>query len=296
MNYGFFIGCTSQADSYENELSARAILKFFGINYADIKDQSCCGTPIKSTRFKMWAYLAARIHALAEKQNFDAIATICNGCDLSLSELSHELEINPDLKGIINEALSKENLQLEKLLPVKNILTILYEDVGLETIKQNVKQPFNGVKIAAHYGCHIIRPTTIDRPVDAESPQKMQEILEVLGAKSPDYPELLDCCAATIIGIEPEKAMTTSGEKIKMLKKRGYHGIANICPFCHKQLGGNQDVIGKLLGKNLQLPAMYLAQYIGLAVGLDEESLGLHLNLTGWEELLNGGTAGTSFE
>ncbi|MBD3192399.1 MAG: hypothetical protein GF308_17300 [Candidatus Heimdallarchaeota archaeon] len=296
MNYGFFTGCTSQADSYENELSARAVLKYFSLNFADIKDQSCCGTPIKSTRFKMWVYLAARIHALAGKQNFDAIATICNGCDRSLSELSYELEANPDLKELVNDALSKEHLQLEQPLPVRNILTILYEDVGLEQIRKSVKQPFNGIKIATHYGCHILRPKTVERPVDAEKPRKMQEILEVLGAQSPDYPELLDCCAATIIGIEPEKAMATSGDKIEILKKRGYQGISNICPFCHKQLGASQDVIGKLLGKKLQIPALYLAQYIGLAIGLDEESLGLHLNLTGWEELLNGGTAGTSFE
>ncbi|TET33026.1 MAG: hypothetical protein E3J70_00175 [Candidatus Heimdallarchaeota archaeon] len=70
------------------------------------------------------------------------------------------------------------------------------------------------------------------------------------------------------------------------MKLRGYNSIANICPFCHKQLGASQDVAGKVIGKDVKLPAMYLSQYIGLAIGMDEEALGLQFNLTGWEELV----------
>lgn len=285
MKYGFFTGCTSQSDSYENEISARAIFNHFKIDYQDIEDQACCGTPIKSTKHEMWAFLAARTHALAKQQGFEAIATICNGCDLSLSELDHELAHHPELKLKINEALAKEGLQYNKSLPVRNILTILYEDIGIDNIKRDVKRKLKNFKTAAHYGCHIIRPDTIPRPDDSEQPTKMQEILESLGAKSPNYPELLDCCAATIIGVEAEKALAVSGEKVDILKQRGYNSVCNICPFCHKQLGASQDVAGKVIGKDVKLPAMYLSQYIGLAIGLDEESLGLHLNLTGWESL-----------
>ncbi|NHK32315.1 MAG: hypothetical protein FK730_13250 [Asgard group archaeon] len=286
MKYGFFTGCTSQSDSYENELSARAILTYFNIDYSDIDDQACCGTPIKSTKHEMWAFLAARTHALAKEQGFEAIATICNGCDLSLSELDHEIAHHPEIRLKINEALAKEGLHYEKSLPVRNILTILYEDIGIDNIKKAVKRKLKGLKTASHYGCHIIRPKTIERPDDSEQPVKMQEILESLGAKSPNYPELLDCCAATIIGVEAEKALTVSGEKIDILKQRGYNSVCNICPFCHKQLGASQDVAGKVIGKDVKLPALYLSQYIGLAIGLDEEALGLHLNLTGWESLI----------
>ena len=287
MKYGFFIGCTTQTDTYENEISARAILKHFGIDFQDIEDQSCCGTPIKSTKYEMWAFLSARVHALAIAQGFDAIATVCNGCDLALSELMHELEHHSDLRNKVNEALAEEGLHFDFPLPVRNILTILYEDVGLEKIKTNVKKKLTGFKTACHYGCHIIRPTSIKRPDDAERPTKMQEILEALGVESPAYPELLDCCAATIIGVDAENALTVAGEKIHIIKQRGYNSIANVCPFCHKQLGAAQDVAGRVIGKDVKLPAMFLSQYIGLAIGMDEEELGLHLNLTGWEELVH---------
>ena len=70
------------------------------------------------------------------------------------------------------------------------------------------------------------------------------------------------------------------------IKQRGYNSVCNICPFCQKQLGSSQEVAGKVIGKELQLPSMYLSQYIGLAVGLDEEQLGLNMNLTGWEDLV----------
>ncbi|NHJ46924.1 MAG: hypothetical protein FK733_03970 [Asgard group archaeon] len=286
MKYGFFTGCTSQSDSYENEISARAVLKHFNVDFTDIDDQACCGTPIKSTKHEMWAFLAARTHALAKAQGFDAILTICNGCDLSLSELDHDIAHHPELLEKVNEALAKEGLNYDKSLPVRNILTIFYEDIGLEKIKKSVKRKLKGFKTAAHYGCHVIRPKTIPRPADAEQPVKMQQILESLGATSPNYPELLDCCAATIIGVEAEKALTVSGEKIDILKQRGYNSVCNICPFCHKQLGASQDVAGKVINKDVKLPAMYLSQYVGIAVGLDEEALGLQLNLTGWEDIV----------
>ncbi|MHA1630346.1 MAG: CoB--CoM heterodisulfide reductase iron-sulfur subunit B family protein [Candidatus Heimdallarchaeota archaeon] len=286
MKYGFFIGCTSQNDSYENELSSREILTYFKIDYADIEDQNCCGTPIKNTKYELWAFLAARVHALARKQGFDAIATICNGCDLSLAELEYELSQHPDLREKVNKALAKEGLQYDEPLPVRNILTILYEDIGLEKLKKHVKHKLKKLKIAAHYGCHAIRPTTITRPDDAEQPTKMQEILEVLGAKAPTYPELLDCCGANIIGVNPEKSLTAAGTKVDIIKQRGYNGICNICPFCQKQLGNSQEVAGRMIQKDLKIPSLYLTQYIGLALGLDEEALGLQMNLTGWESIL----------
>jgi len=186
----------------------------------------------------------------------------------------------------VNEALAKEGLVYDNSLPVVNILTILYDDIGLEKLKKSTKRKLKEFKTAAHYGCHAIRPKTIPRPDDSEKPTKIQEILETIGAKSPSYPELVDCCAATIIGIEPEKALGVSGTKIDVLKQRGYNSVCNICPFCHKQLGASQDVAGKVIGKDVKLPAMYLSQYVGLAVGHDEEALGLHLNLTGWETLV----------
>jgi len=286
MKYGFFTGCTSQADSYENELSARAVLKHFNIDFKDIEDQACCGTPVKSTKHELWAFLSARNHALAKAQGFDAIATICNGCDLSLSELEHELENHPDLRQKINDALAKEGLEYKKPLPIRNILTILYEDIGIEKIKKSVKRKLKDFNTACHYGCHILRPKTVERPDDSEQPTKMKEILEALGGKAPNYPELLDCCSATIIGIDAENSLSVSGTKVDVIKQRGFNSIVNICPFCHKQLGASQDVAGKVINKNIKLPAMYLAQYVGLAVGLNEEELGLQLNLTGWEDLV----------
>ncbi|MHA1367496.1 MAG: CoB--CoM heterodisulfide reductase iron-sulfur subunit B family protein [Candidatus Heimdallarchaeota archaeon] len=273
MKYGFFIGCTSQNDAYENELSARAVLSYFEVDYKDIEDQTCCGTPIKSTKHEMWAFLAARTFALAKAQEFEAIATICNGCDLSLTEAAHALEEHP--------------LVYDGPMPVKNILEILYDDIGLEQLKKSTKRKLKGLKTAAHYGCHAIRPHDLERMDDAERPTKIQEIMEVIGAKSPTYPEILDCCAATIIGVDAEKALGVSGQKLDIIKQRGYNSIVNICPFCQKQLGTQQDVIGKLLSIDVKLPSLYLAQYIGLALGLDEESLGLHTNLTGWENLLD---------
>jgi len=84
--------------------------------------------------------------------------------------------------------LSSENLSYNKPINIVNTVDLIHDIIGLEKIKNLVKNPLNNLKVATHYGCHLIRPSEIGRPVDSENPQKMENILKVIGAEPLDYP------------------------------------------------------------------------------------------------------------
>ena len=41
----------------------------------------------------------------------------------------------------------------------KNFLWILAEEIGFDTLRERVKRPLEGLRIAPFYGCYIVRPS-----------------------------------------------------------------------------------------------------------------------------------------
>jgi len=167
------------------------------------------------------------------------------------------------------------------------VIDLLHNVIGLDAIKEKVVKPLSEFNFATHYGCHIFRPSEIGRPVDSENPQMMEKILEVLGAKSDDYPEKLDCCGGPILPVHPETSLTKTGQKLQSIQEQGFSGMALSCPWCHKMYDSKQKKAGETVGAKLNVPVLYLTQLMGLAFGIDEEKLALDLNLSPVEKVLN---------
>jgi heterodisulfide reductase subunit B len=258
------------------------------VELVDVEGFSCCGEPMKSVNQFLTLYLSARNLAIAEKHHLD-IFVPCAMCHLALSECQHVLEKNPEMKERINNLLAAENLKYTHKQQLVHIVDLLYDYVGLENIKKHIKKPLTGLKIAAHYGCHLIRPSEIGRPDDSENPQKIEAILKALGAEPTDYPQKLDCCGAPLLANLPESALTKTGQKLQAIQEQGIQGMVDVCPWCHKMFDSRQTKAGETVAAKLDVPVLYLTQLFGLAFGLPPEKLGLELNLSPVEKLQQGG-------
>jgi heterodisulfide reductase subunit B len=280
MKFAFYPGCMVQSEQYAYEISARQIFPKLGIQLVDIEGFSCCGYPLKNVSVMAWFYLAARNLALAEKFGLD-IFPICNGCNLSFCEVKHYLAKNLKLKKRINSLLSREGLTYTGNTKTMHILDILQEFVGLDKIQTAINTPLSGLKLAAHYGCHALRPSKLEMPDDSEEPQALEELFKVLGASTKEYPERLDCCGQGLAMTTGKTAITISGLKLKAIQDHKFDGLVTICPFCTKMLDSKQNAIKVSTGqKNLNMPVMYITQMLGLAMGMKAEELGLNLNLS----------------
>ena len=275
--YALYPGCLMPTEQYAYELSLREVFPLLDVELVDVDGFSCCGEPLKSVNKMMTLHLAARNLAIAEKQGLDLFVP-CPMCHFSLSECKHVFKSNNDMKEKINSMLASEDLTYKGTAGLVHTVDLLHDVIGIEEIKNRVKNPLKGLKLATHYGCHLIRPSEIGRPVDSENPQKMERILTALGAETAEYPEKLDCCGALLQINLDESALTKSGQKLKAVQEHGFDGLVDVCPWCHKMFDARQTKAGETVAVKLDLPVFYLTQLLGLALGVKKEKLGLHLN------------------
>lgn len=282
--YALFPGCLMPTEQYAYELSIRETLPLLGVEIVDVEGFSCCGEPMKSVNQLLTLYLSARNLAIAEKHHLDVYAP-CAMCHLALSECQHLLESNPGMKERINGMLVAEDLKYTGKRQVVHTVDLLHDIIGIETIKEHVKKPLHGLKIAAHYGCHILRPSEIGRPDDAENPQKIETILKAFGAEPMAYPQKLDCCGAPLLANLPDSALTKTGQKLQAIQEQGIQAMVDVCPWCHKMFDNRQTKAGEIVAVKLEVPVLYLTQLLGIALGVPAEKLGLDLNLSPVEKL-----------
>jgi len=286
MKYALFLGCVIPTEQYQYELSFRAVAPHLGIEVVDIDGYSCCGVPLKGYNVVGWLYLAARNMALAENLGLNML-TLCNGCYNSFMEAKHYLDTRDEVRGKVNESLAIEGLEYKGTINIVHILEALKDNVDLEKLKEQLKYPLDDFKVAPHYGCHALRPSDIIEYVDSEDPQVMDDIIKALGATCEYYPEKLDCCGSTITAADYEASFKLTGAKIESLQKRNYDALVTVCPFCQKMYDGKQEAVKRVTeDKNPLLPVFYLTQLIGVALGLDSESLGLNFNATPVDEFV----------
>ena len=284
MGYLLYPGCMIVSEQYQYEISARKILDFFGVDYDVYPEFHCCGEPMKCVNLMTWLTMAARVIAIAEKMSRDVL-TLCNGCYLSLSKAKKILSTDQEKRETVNSILTDEGLEFRGTAKIKHIMTVIVEDIGRERIEKNIKRRLEGLRLAVHYGCHVLRPYdfAIDDP---ENPKILQEYVELLGAEAPYYPEMMDCCMILFGNVKPREADLIRGEKLLAIKKRGFDGLVTICPLCQHSYETRQKRISKMLKQDASIPVIYYTQLLGLAIGFKPRELGLHLNMSPVEKIL----------
>ena len=286
--YGLYPGCIMPTEQYALEKSIREVLPLLDIELIDLKGFSCCGEPLKSVNQMLTLTLSARNLAIAEKEGLDLLVP-CPMCHLALSDCKRILDTDPAMSQKVNKFLEDEGLKYTGNSNIFQTVELLHNVVGTEKIKEKVKKPFKGLKVATHYGCHLFRPSEIRRPVDSENPQEMENILKAIGANPIDYPEKLYCCGGLLNANLPESALTKTGQKLQKVQEQGFDVFIDVCPWCHRQYDAKQKKAGETVAAKLEVPVMYLTQLIGLSFGISDEKIGLDLNLSPVDKLKLGG-------
>ena len=286
--YALYPGCVMPTEQYAYEMSIREVMPLLDIELIDLKGFSCCGEPLKSVNQMLTLSLSARTLAIAEKEDLDVFAP-CPMCHLALSECKRILDTDPAMNEKVNKFLADEGLKYAGNSNIISILGLLHDVIGVDKIKELVKKPLKELKVATHYGCHLIRPSEIGRPDDSENPQKMETILKTIGAKPLDYPEKLDCCGGLLTANLPDSALTKTGQKLQKVQEQGFDAFVDVCPWCHRQYDSKQVKAGETVATKLEVPVLYLTQLLGLSFGVSKDKLGLDLNLSPVDKLDIGG-------
>ena len=273
MRYAFFVGCTTLARLWAYELSTRRVAEKLGVELVDMPGSSCCGTTYLDTLdHKTALAVAARNICIAEEMGLDII-TICNGCTEVLTKANRELKANPALRDEINEVLAEVGKEFKGTVEVKHFVKMLKEDIRLDAIKAAVTRPFKGLRVGAHYGCHMLRPSDVMLYDDPEAPTTLDELIDVTGAESIAYPNKLECCTGPIMGIREDVTWSVGLEKVETVKR--YADImVTACPFCYITYERCQ----LMAEESPDVPVVHYPQLLGLALALSPDEVGLEMN------------------
>jgi heterodisulfide reductase subunit B len=282
MKYAFFKGCKIPYYLEQYGTSTRAVLKTFRVRLVDL-DFNCCGYPSRDLHFKSFIFSAARNIALAEKKNLD-ILTPCKCCYGSLKHAMHYLYENEILRRDINDELAKEGLAWEGKSRVKHLLTVLCDDIGLPAIYASIKNPLGGITVAAHYGCHALRPSDIVHFDDPLAPSIFEDLISATGAKPVDWPRRLDCCGNPLWGKNSAVSLSLMRMKIRDAAESGADCICTACTYCQMQFDSIQA--SELQGLDQTgIPSILYTQLLGISMGLPERVLGIRKNIIQYEKL-----------
>jgi heterodisulfide reductase subunit B len=274
-SYEVFLGCAIPSRFNNYESSMRAVATELGIKLIDFDGASCCGTVVlKSIDEHSWLSMGGRNLALAEQRGHD-IVTPCNGCFGSLKDTAHVLHDTKQLKAV-NKVLSGLGLEYTGKVKVRHFVEVLY-DLKDEIAKKIVK-PLDGLKIAFHPGCHLIRPSNVAGFDDPELPNKVDELLELTGAKSVPWGLKLKCCGSPLLIASEDVATEILREKMQSAKEAEANCVVTNCPACHTQFDVQAIGLKDENDESLELPALFITQILGAAMGLDSEQIGFELN------------------
>ncbi len=276
--YALFLGCNIPARVKQYEVSARIVLKKLGVGLVDIRQFNCCGYPMRNTDPKAFLLSAVRNLALVEKVNLDMLV-LCQCCYGSLKKAQALMAEEGDVQEHVRRLLAEDGLEYNGHVKIKHFLSVLYHDVGIDAIKKQISKPYKSINIATHYGCHVLRPSNITQFDDSVRPSLIDELVEMTGAKSVDWPLKLECCGAPVMGIDDGLSESLTGKKLMDGKVAGANYICTACPYCHIQF----DTVQKRLfseneNNNDALPAILYSQLLGLGMGMDGELLGISDN------------------
>ena len=277
-------GCTTPVRLPAYEASTKLVLERLGVKVIDMVDTTCCGSQyVESLNSKAFTAMGARILALAEREGKDILA-ICGACSGSLKHTKHILDSDESLRKKVNSILAHEDLEYTGKAAVKHLLQIFKEDIGFKTIERAVSKPYRGVRLAAHYGCHVTRPHEIVKVDDPENPTIIDRIIEFTGATSVDYTGKTRCCGGPLLGMDESLAEEIGKEKVNNILDAGAKGIITACAFCDIQL--TQAQLGEGIKKGKRIPVIPLPQFLGAALGIQDDILGFHLNKISAEPIL----------
>lgn len=274
--YAYFIGCTIPFRESNYDLSTRKVMEKLGVKLLDMPDAGCCGLYYELVNEMTHLALAARVISMAEDLKQD-LMVLCSGCNGSLYRVNKKLKENPELKDKVNEILAEFDREFRGTIEVKHVVRVLWEDIGVEEIKKHVTNPIK-LKVAAHYGCHFLRPSDEMGFDDPREPVSLDRLIEVTGANSIDYFEKSLCCGGYVLAADQKAAYTMTGTKLKNVKKAGADAIVTACPFCHVMYDANQRAVEAELQESFGIPVLHYPQLLGLSMGFDVREMGLEQN------------------
>ena len=144
---------------------------------------------------------------------------------------------------------------------VYHYLEMLRDVVGFDELKKKVVNPLKGKKIAAYYGCLLLRPSKALAMDDPENPTIIEDFIRAIGGTPVVYAQRNECCGGYITLEDKAQAAKRSSKIMDSAKDQGADMVITACPLCLYNLKKNSGS---------DLPVYYFTELLAEALGVKE--------------------------
>ena len=262
MVYSYFPGCTLKTKAKDLDAYARRSAEALGVTLEELPEWQCCGAVYPIAQDEIATRLSSVRALNSAKELGRPLLTLCSACHHVIKRVNEDMRAKEDIRG-------KANRYLELAEPyagetrVVHYLEMLRDDVGFVELKKKVVNPLKGRKIAAYYGCLLLRPSALLEFDDPENPTIIEDFIRAIGAEPVVYPYRNECCGGYISLKEKDMSKRMSATIMESAAGMGAEMLITACPLCMYNL--NKSGSGAI-------PVYYFTELLAEALGVKEEA------------------------
>ena len=259
MKVSYFPGCTLKTKAKDLDNYARKSAEVLGVTLEEIKDWQCCGGVFTTSTDEIATKLSS-VRALKDaKSKNQPLVSVCSACHNVIKQTNAAMANDQTFNSRVNNYVADEE-PYNGETKVLHYLELLRDVVGFDKIKEKVVKPLTGKKVAAYYGCLLLRPGKVMAMDDVENPTIMEDFIRALGAEPVIYAYRNECCGGYITLESKELAKAKSQKVSSNAKDKGAEVIVTACPLCKYNLQKNGS----------DLPVVYITELLAEALGVKE--------------------------
>lgn len=262
MKVSYYPGCTLRNKAKDLDFYARECAKVLGFELEEIEDWQCCGGAFTSSSDEIATKLSSVRALKAAKKAGQPLVTVCSAChnvikrtNAAMKDSAFAAKVNAYMKQD-KDFTEDYNGETE----VYHYLEFLRDKIGFDEVAKKVVNPLTGRKIAAYYGCLLLRPGKVMAMDDPENPVILEDFIRALGAEPVVYPARNECCGGYMA---IENADAAKKRSLSVSESAANHGAAELvtaCPLCRYNL----------VKSGSTLPVLYFTELLAEALGVKE--------------------------
>ncbi len=263
MKVSYFPGCTLKNKAKDLDLYAYRSAEALGVTLEEIENWQCCGGVFTTAKNEVATKLSS-VRALKEASSKEQpLVTVCSACHNVIKQTNHVMKNDKEFADKANRYMNEENGYYGEA-EVYHYLEMLRDLVGFDSLKEKVVNPLKDKKIAAYYGCLLLRPGSVMQMDDPENPTIIEDFIKALGAQPVVYAMRNECCGGYVSVESPLLAKKNSNAVVQNAKAQGAEMIVTACPLCKYNLEKN----------GADIPVVYITEILAEALGVKEDTNG----------------------
>ncbi len=261
MKESYFPGCTLKNKAKELYDYARKSAEVLGITLEEFEDWQCCGGVFTTAKNEIATKLSSvrALKCAAAKEQ--PLVSVCSACHNVIKQTNYAIQNDSEFAAKVNNYMAEE-VPYTGETQVYHYLELLRDVVGFDAVKEKVVNALSGKKIAAYYGCLLLRPNGVMQMDDPENPKILEDFISAIGATPVVYAMRNECCGGYISMESPELAKAKSNAVIENAKAAGADMLITACPLCKYNLIKN----------GADIPVVYFTEVLAEALGVKEDT------------------------